>query len=91
MLAAAVAAAASHDSVNTANLVYLVLATVVAAITIVTSIRKTIKRAMQDVVDERIQPHLDSDVKEFAAVKQHIVKVEVQVGELRGELRRSQA
>lgn len=76
VLLAVAKSSSDGSSVNTLNVIYLVISTIVAASVIVTSLRKTIRRAMQEVVDDRMRPHIDSNKDDFRKVRSSIDRIE---------------
>ena len=76
----AVVTQSTANGVDWLNTVYLLTAVVIAAGVIVGSIRKLIKRAMEEVIDDRIKPHLLQYDQRFDALS-------TQLAELRGERR----
>lgn len=79
----AVTQSPATNGVDWLNLVYLLTATVIAAGVIVGSIRKMIRRVMEEVVDDRVKPHLEEDARNFTALT-------TQIAELRGQMRRTE-
>lgn len=79
---AAAKTSSAQNGVDWLNAVYLLTAVVIAAGVIVGSVRKMIRKVMEEVIDQRIGPHLAQDAKDFDALR-------IQIAELRGERRQS--
>lgn len=58
----------TSNSIDWLNITYVLTATIVAAGVIVRSVRKMARKAMEEVVDERISPHLKEDADKFTAI-----------------------
>lgn len=70
------------QTVDWLNVAYILTATIIAAGVIVRSVRKMARKAMEDVFEQLVKPHLEDDAKRFGQINEKLA-------ELRGQRRRT--
>lgn len=65
----------TSNSVDWLNITYVLTATIVAAGVIVRSVRKMARKAMEEVVQEQISPHLKEDAEKFNTIERQLDRI----------------